>query len=75
MGLIDKCGVRGDATLCVVIFYDSNNERYFTQLFLHRLHLQFVRLMCHRCQPYMYKFLMISLRRLKFIFGHLVGIR
>ena len=21
MGIIDKCGVRGDATLCVVIFY------------------------------------------------------
>ena len=24
MGIIDKCGVRGDATLCVVIFYPLN---------------------------------------------------
>ena len=29
MGIIDKCGVRGDATLCVVIFnYCSNNAEH-----------------------------------------------
>ena len=32
MGIIYKCGVRGDATLCVVIFYfdmSSQNSQFF----------------------------------------------
>ena len=28
MGIIDKSGVRGDATLCVVIFFLFNTMRY-----------------------------------------------
>ena len=30
MGIIDKCGVRGDATLCVVIFSKSYGFSNFT---------------------------------------------
>ena len=32
MGIIDKCGVRGDATLCVVIFIYSNMTRFFSPI-------------------------------------------
>ena len=28
MGIIDKCGVRGDATLCVVIFIENSNDNF-----------------------------------------------
>ena len=29
MGIIEKCGVRGDATLCVVIFNFWGNKSHF----------------------------------------------
>ena len=32
MGIIDKCGVRGDATLCVVIFNEDVRVLDFSDL-------------------------------------------
>ena len=46
MGIIDKCGVRGDATLCVVIFFTIRMTNYYVKRVLNNKRVIFTQA-CH----------------------------